>query len=164
MASNVYLTGFMGCGKSTIGLSLSKLTGKRFVDLDKYISDKTDRSIESIFADEGEEYFREIETEYLTEVSNMKNIVVALGGGTILSEKNAGICRKTGLTFFLQLSFDVSYDRIKSSGRPLVVNNTKEQLREIFEARLPLYIQNSSVTIDADNSPFILAKEIKKQI
>lgn len=162
--NNVYLTGFMGCGKSTIGVSLSKLSGKRFIDLDKYITEKTERNIEDIFANEGEEYFREIETEYLTEVSRMKNIVVALGGGTILSEKNAAICRKTGLTVFLQLSFDVSYDRIKSSGRPLVVNNTKEQLQEIFESRIPLYIKNSSVTIDADNSPFILAREIKKQI
>ena len=164
MTNNIYLTGFMGCGKSTIGFSLSKLTGKKFIDLDKFIVAETGRSIEEIFETDGEEFFRRIETDALSKIAEMKNLVVALGGGTVLTEQNAEICRKTGKTVFLQLSFETSYERIKSSGRPLVVNHTKEELRGIFEQRLPLYTKHSSVHIDADNSPFILAKEIKKRI
>lgn len=160
----LYLCGFMGCGKSTSGTLLAEKLNLRFVDLDEYIVNKEGRSIPEIFAQDGEAYFRNAEAEAVKELSG-KNTVIACGGGTILNDRSAEIARENGTVIFLDISFEKCYSRIKNdSNRPLVMNNTEEQLRELFNKRHDIYSRNSTVSVDADRSPVELCEEIVKTI
>jgi shikimate kinase len=159
---NIYLTGFMGCGKSTIGGVLAHISGRNFFDLDHFITEKEQLTIAEIFQKHGESRFRELETQYLTELSQKKNAVISLGGGTILNDKNAEICKKTGKVVLLMVDFATSYERIRLSKRPLVMNNTPEQVNTLYNTRLPIYIKNSDFSVDAEDSPFSVARIIKK--
>lgn len=160
----VYLCGFMGCGKSTTGKLLASKMGLGFVDLDEYIVKKEGRTIPEIFAQDGEAYFRNAEAEAVKELA-CKNSVIACGGGTILNDRSAQIARENGIVIFLDIPFETCYNRIKNdTNRPLVVNNTKEQLSEIFSSRHAVYAGNSTVSVDADRSPSELSDEIIKTV
>ena len=162
---HIFLCGFMGCGKSTVGKQLAKLTGKRFIDLDKYITDKADMTIPEIFSTSGEVAFRQLETDCLKELSQLPGAVVALGGGTLMREENVKFTKQNGKTVFLNPSFKVCYNRIKGdSNRPLVVNNTKEELLKIYESRESVYKNASDVEITEKYPPYLLAKQILKRL
>lgn len=142
---SIYLCGFMGCGKSHIGKLLAEDKGMPFVDLDGYIVEKEGRSIPEIFEQSGEGYFRQLEAECLKELEG--GYVVATGGGTLINESTAEYANAHGVTVFLDAEFELCYGRIKNDkNRPLVVNNTEEQLREIFEKRRVKYEKHSRVT------------------
>jgi len=80
---NIVLLGYMGCGKTTIGKILSKITGKKFIDLDSYIESTTNQTISNIFSSKGEVYFRKIESDCLKVImGNYDNVILSLGGGT----------------------------------------------------------------------------------
>ena len=91
----IYLCGFMGCGKSTIGKLLAQKTGLKFTDLDDYIEKTEKMSIPEIFASKGESYFREKEAKAVKDLS-AENSVVACGGGTIINDNSARIARENG--------------------------------------------------------------------
>ena len=138
----VYLCGFMGCGKSHIGRMLAAEHCAVFIDLDRYIVNKEGMTIPEIFRLKGEPYFRKLEAEYIKEFKGCT--VVATGGGAMLRDETAEFAAKAGTVIFLDAGFDICYSRIKDdTNRPLVVNNTKEQLREIYDARYPVYKRNS---------------------
>ncbi len=150
----------MGCGKSTVGQLLAQKMGLKFTDLDDYIEKKEEMSIPEIFAQKGEPYFRAAEAQAVKDLSS-ENSVVACGGGTIINDNSARIARENGTVFFLDIPFEVSYDRIKDDPhRPLVVNNTKEQLEEIFNTRHDIYLRNSTLAIDADKTPAMICDDI----
>ena len=156
----IYLCGFMGCGKSTIGKLLAQKTGLKFTDLDDYIEKTEKMSIPEIFAEKGESYFREKEAKDVKDLS-AENSVVACGGGTIINDNSARIARENGTVFFLDIPFEVCYDRIKGdSHRPLVANNTKDQLHETFDKRHDIYLKNSTLTVNADRTPDLICDEI----
>ena len=156
---NIYLCGFMGFGKSHIGRLLAKMLGCTFADLDKYIEEKEGRSIPDIFANEGEAYFRTLESRYIKEMP--ENSVVATGGGAIINPDTAKTAREKGIVVFLDADFSVCYGRIKGdTHRPLVVNNTKEQLEALFNKRREIYKKNSSVTVNANRKDKDIAGEI----
>ena len=159
----VYLCGFMGCGKSHIGRMLAKECCAVFIDLDKYIVDKQKMTIPDIFASKGEPYFRDLEAQY---IKNFKGrTIVATGGGAMLREATAEFAREKGIVVFLNASFETCYERIKDdTNRPLVVNNTAEKLREIYDTRLPIYRKNSTYEINANTSDRQIAAEIIKLI
>ena len=145
MNRSIYLCGFMGCGKSHIGRLLAKNKGMPFVDLDSYIVEKEGRSIPEIFEQSGEPYFRQLEADCIRELEG--GYVVATGGGTLINENTAEYANGHGVTVFLDAEFELCYGRIRNdTNRPLVVNNTEEQLREIFEKRRVLYEKHSRVT------------------
>ena len=142
---SIYLCGFMGCGKSHIGRRLAQQKGMPFVDLDGYIVEKEGRSIPEIFEHSGEPYFRQLEADCIKELDS--GYVVATGGGALINENTADFANSHGITVFLDAEFELCYERIKGdSNRPLVVNNTEEQLREIFEKRRVIYKAHSQVT------------------
>ena len=142
---SIYLCGFMGCGKSHIGRLLAEDKGMPFVDLDRYIVEKEGRSIPEIFEQSGELYFRQLEADCVRELEG--GYVVATGGGTLINENTAEYANAHGVTVFLDAEFELCYSRIRNdTNRPLVVNNTEEQLREIFEKRRVLYERHSRVT------------------
>ena len=85
---NIVLIGFRGTGKSTVGRLLAKRLERDFIDSDKYIEDSTGKTIKSIFEEDGEEGFRQIEADTITELSKADNKVISAGGGVVLREEN----------------------------------------------------------------------------
>jgi len=158
----VYLTGFMGSGKSTIGPILANTLGWEFYDLDRVIENKTGMKIKEIFNVNGEESFRALERKTLLEISENEKIVISLGGGTIADEKNLKILKKTGILFYLKLSPVSAYKRLKyKRDRPVLLsdigeNFTKEDLLKriniLYEKREVFY-EKSDFIIETDNMP-----------
>ncbi|HCA78189.1 MAG TPA: shikimate kinase [Bacteroidetes bacterium] len=117
----IYLAGFMGSGKSTIGPILANTLGFEFVDLDKFVEQKAGKKIKEIFATDGEQAFRTIERASLVEVSGRTECVVSLGGGTIANEENFRLIRDSGVIVYLQLSPEEIAQRVHHrTDRPLL--------------------------------------------
>lgn len=124
----IYLTGFMASGKSTIGPILANTLGWNFLDLDKVIEDEAGKSIKSIFEDEGETYFRELETITLRKLSLLQEYVISLGGGTIVSETNISILKSTGYLIYLETSPEEAYKRLRfKRDRPALLFEGKDE-------------------------------------
>ena len=156
----IFLCGFMGSGKSTVAKELSRAYKLSFIDLDEYIVEREKMSIPDIFSQKGEGYFRKIEAISLKETAD-KYAVIATGGGTILNYDSARTASEIGTVFFIDADFEVCYSRIKNDkNRPLVVNNTEEELKKIFDIRRTIYIKNSDITIDGSSTPQKIAEEI----
>lgn len=146
----IFLCGFMGCGKTTVGKKLARELNMNFIDLDEYIVRKEGRSIPEIFSTEGEAYFRKAEADAIREISG-KGGIIATGGGAILNPATAELARSRGTVCFIDVPFEVCYKRIQGdTNRPLVMNNTKESLSELYEKRKPVYGANSDRTIPGD--------------
>ncbi len=159
--SSVYLCGFMGCGKSHIGRMLAHATGKRFVDLDRVIVEREGMTIPEIFDKFGEPHFRTLEAKYIRELSD--GYVVATGGGALINDSTAEFARKSGLSVYINASFDTVYRRIKDDkNRPLVVKNTKEQLQELYNTRDVIYRRNSMCMVNGNAKDYIIRDEIVK--
>jgi shikimate kinase len=120
--SLIYLAGFMGSGKSTIGPILANTIGYQFVDIDKHVEQKAGKRIKDIFATDGEAAFRAIERASLLDVSAWTRCVVSLGGGTIANEENFQLIHKSGVIVYLQLSPEEITHRVHHrTDRPLLV-------------------------------------------
>lgn len=160
----VFLCGFMGCGKSTIGQITANLLGITFIDMDNYIEEKEGMKIPEIFKKEGEAYFRGLETKAIKELSK-RGALIACGGGAMLSEENSDIARKAGNVIFLDVPFEACYARIVGDeSRPIAANNTVERLREIYNERHPIYRKNSTFSVKADASPLEISENIFRLI
>lgn len=160
----VFLCGFMGCGKTTIGALLAKKLGVQLIDTDARIVEKEGLSIPEIFAQKGEGYFREIEAQTVRELAG-KKAVVSCGGGAMLRDDTAAAAREKGCVVFLDVPFETCYARIRGDkNRPLVQQNSKEGLQEIFDARRGVYLQNASVVVSADKAPLEVAETIFRGI
>lgn len=139
--NNVYLVGFMGTGKSAVGRELAKKKKWQFVDLDGLIELKEKRSIADIFAQEGEPYFRRLESKVLKEVAKENNFVVGCGGGIVIDDKNIKIMKDSGTVICLSAVPDVILKRVSgSTHRPLLnVKNPKERIELLLKLRSPYY-------------------------
>lgn len=158
----IFLCGFMGCGKSTVGKILGNKMGVTCVDLDKYIEDNEGMTIPEIFEKKGEEYFRKAESQALADFAEIGGIV-ATGGGTLLTEENGDIAKNAGMVVFIDTYFETCYNRIKDDPhRPIAVNSTKQQLKERFDYRRPLYIAHSHIQISGGYPPLVIASKIQK--
>ena len=104
-----YLAGFMASGKSTIGPMVANTLGWNFIDLDKEIEKRENRKITKIFEEEGEDYFRRKETEILKEISEGKNLIISLGGGTLIIQENRKFIKKSGNLICLSSSPEFSF-------------------------------------------------------
>lgn len=156
----VFLCGFMGCGKSTVGRLLAKKLGCDFTDMDRYIEKLQGMPIPQIFAEKGEMYFRSAETDAIRELS-AKSGVIACGGGAMLRKENADIANGAGTVVFIDIPFENCYVRISGDrNRPLVMNNTKEELNFIYDERAPIYRENSALTVSGEGSPDDIAERI----
>lgn len=159
--SSIYLCGFMGCGKSHIGRMLARAMKREFTDLDRVIVEREGMSIPDIFAQYGEPHFRSLEAKYIRELSD--GYVIATGGGALINDSTAEFARQSGLSVYINTSFENCYERIKNdANRPLVVNNTKEQLRELYEARSAIYRRNSACMVNGNARDVLIRDEIKK--
>jgi shikimate kinase len=132
--SLIYIAGFMGSGKSTIGPILANTLGFEFLDIDKCVEQKAQKRIADIFATEGEQVFRTIEYQSLKEVSSRDHCVVSLGGGTIANEENFQLIRESGIIVYLQLSSGEILQRVHHrTDRPLLTasDGTRLPMEEI---------------------------------
>lgn len=141
----VFLIGYMGAGKTTLGKALSKKSGLTFIDLDWYIEERYHKTIQQIFADHGEEGFREIEKNMLHEVSEFEDVIISTGGGTPCFFDNMDYMNSVGETVFLDVSLDVLFNRLSVARhqRPLLKGKSDNELlliiKQGLEKRLPFY-------------------------
>lgn len=147
----IYLTGFMGVGKTAVGEELAKLLACPFIDTDFEIERKEKRSIPEIFAKEGEKKFRALEASLISDITKKEGVVVALGGGALMDPKTRELLLSTGTVIYLKAPLDRLLDRIRGTDRPLA----KEAI-SLFADRESVYEQ-AHLTIEAD-------KEHPKQI
>ncbi|MGN0665571.1 MAG: shikimate kinase [Huintestinicola sp.] len=160
MSRTIYLCGFMGCGKTTVGTLLAKKLGCSYTDMDSYITETEGMSIPEIFSSKGEPYFREKETQAV-EALGRKGGVIACGGGAMLKDINAEKAAENGIVVYIDTPYDICYDRIKGDkNRPIVMANTKESLKEIFDSRVPLYKAHSQICAEGNGTPDEIASEI----
>ena len=143
----------MGCGKTTIGQAFAKKQGRKYLDLDQLLVQRQGRTIPEIFAQDGEEGFRTIEQETLLSTQEYKGAVISTGGGILTKRENGAICNRLGVLVFLDLPFEACYQRIAGdTNRPLVMQNTKEQLEDLFNRRRTVYLAESGLVLDATGS------------
>lgn len=145
--SIIYLIGFMGSGKSTIGKQLSKKINYSFVDLDRLIEKDNGMSISEIFETKGEAEFRKLEHNALKKVSQLQHTIIACGGGTPCFYDNMTLMKESGLTIYIKLSPKMLADRLSQSKtpRPLLKNKSREELlsyvKDLLEKREDHYHQ-----------------------
>jgi shikimate kinase len=150
---NIYLIGPMGAGKSSVGRFLASELDMHFYDSDEEIEKRTGVDIGWIFDIEGEEGFRKREMGVISELVCLSNIVLATGGGTILSPENQALLRKHGTIVFLDVSLGYQQNRtVNESRRPLLrVPNREEVLLRLHEERMPLYLALADYRVLTDN-------------
>ncbi len=149
--SNIVLIGLSGSGKSSVGKILAKKLNMAFVDTDDMVISLVNKSIEDIFAKDGEEVFRSYEAICAIEASENDNTVISTGGGIILREENMKVLSKNGIVFFLNRSPDEIFKTVTLDNRPLVKNN-KEKLQALYLERINLYQKYAMHTISNSKS------------
>ena len=141
----IFIIGFMGSGKSTLGRALAQATGLTFIDLDTYIAQRFHANVRDIFAQRGEDGFRRLERMMLHEVSEFEDVIVACGGGTPCFFNNMEHINSHGTSVFLEASHDSLLRRLKQGRRrrPLIAAMTDDELdsyiSEALDRRLPYY-------------------------
>ncbi len=164
MKKNLILTGMMGVGKSTIGMSLSKMLNMKFIDIDKMIEKEESLTVASIFKKKGEKYFRIKEKEICLKKLKDKNTVIALGGGAFIEPVIREVVLKTSISFWLDLNIKNLSKRFKTlKKRPLVdENNLEESLNNIYEKRKELYnLANFRIDCNEVDKSLIIKKIAK---
>ena len=147
----VFLVGFMGSGKSTVGPLLAQRLGWPFLDLDAVIEASFGSPIHQIFAERGEPFFRQMESDTLRNLGRWKHCVAALGGGAFVAPGNRLHIERLGISVFLNLSLEQVLERCPPDGtRPLLKD--RASVKELYASRLPLY-RLSNFEVDASLPP-----------
>ena len=138
---NIILVGFMGTGKTTIATKLANRLDMRYLSTDDMIEKKEKRTINEIFTDSGEDYFRNVESAVVREASSMANVVIDAGGGVVMREENLVNFRSNGIVICLTAGEEVILERTKKyKHRPLLnVEDPKRKIRDLLAKRAPFY-------------------------
>jgi len=164
---NIVLIGFMGSGKTAVGKQLGERLGLPFKDTDSLIEERLGQKINAIFADKGEAFFRDMESQIIDELTAKDNQVLSCGGGAILRNENVNYLRQNGTLIYLKAPFAVLYNRIKSSSnRPLLTSNEPEKTaRMLWEARQKVYESAADLSLDTSKKSIEqIVKEIEKLV
>ena len=155
MTGNIFLVGPPACGKTTLGEHLAARLGLEFCDSDKAIEERTGLSVAEIFEREGEARFREHETAAILELTQKKSIVLATGGGAVLSEQNRRCLRTHGTVVYLKVSVETQLARTTGDrSRPLLTgSDPRAALEQITRTRETFYTQIADITLNVDNKP-----------
>lgn len=152
----IFLIGFMGSGKTTLARAVSRRTGWQFIDLDFYIENRFRKSVRDIFAQEGEERFRDLEARMLREVGEFEDVIVACGGGTPCFGSNMDYMLGRGPTVFLDATEPCLHRRLVKGRfkRPLIADKTPEEVLEVIRRGIASRIEHysrASLVFPSDN-------------
>ena len=152
----IYIIGFMGSGKSTAGKQLASLLGWTFIDLDKSIEEYTGKTITEIFSQNGESYFRNIETQLLRSYKAQTHAIISTGGGTPCADDNMDFMLGTGLTLYLKLTPGQLNSRLSESkgDRPLLKDLNQKELLHFIEEKLAdreRWYNRSDIVVDGND-------------
>lgn len=161
---NIILCGMMGAGKTTIGVKIADITGRRWYDTDEIIVDRYGK-ISDIFEYYGESHFRKLETGIVKELSEKDGLIISTGGGLVLKKENNELLQKNGKIIFLRASLETLSKRLKVDGtRPLLQTSTesiRDRLAKLLKERAPVYEHVADYIVDIDGKkPEEIAKEI----
>ena len=156
LSANIVLVGFMGTGKSAVGRVIAQKLEFHFIDTDDVIEQTSKAKISDIFAEHGEDYFRDLESQAVKSVTLMKNQVVATGGGVVLRSSNIDLLRTGGPIFCLNATPKAIWDRVRSSrSRPLLRGpEPLKKIETLLDKRAPYYaladhqIETTGVSVD----------------
>ena len=164
---NIFLTGFMGCGKTEVGILLARRLGRVFVDTDAMVEEKARKRVSDIFSDEGEEHFRRIEHVCVVEAARGSNAVVALGGGAVVRAENRDAIRG-GIIIYLRAKPETLLERVSGNEeRPLLAGLDRrgklDKIRRMLQERKPFY-RKAHLVVDTDGrSVEEIVDEIREQ-
>lgn len=149
---NIYLVGFMGSGKTTVSGRLSRLLEMEEADTDRMIVNWTGLPVKDLFAQYGEEYFRDLETTTLRSLLPRKQLIISCGGGMTLRQENVDLMRENGVVVWLTATPETVYERVHlSQDRPLLAGRMNiPYIRELMETREPRYRKAADVTVPTD--------------
>jgi shikimate kinase len=149
--TNIVLVGFIGSGKSSVGRLVAHRLGFQFVDTDAVIVERAGHEISEIFAHQGEDHFRDLETGAIASLSHLNRCVIATGGGAVLREENRKLLRELGFVVLLTASDEVIYERVaRNNKRPLLrTENPRETVTTLLSTRRPAYEATAHTTIDS---------------
>lgn len=173
LPNKIFLIGFMGAGKTTVGKILSQITGFEFVDTDQIIEEKAQMKIFEIFRKKGDKYFRDIETEVLQGLKDDEHRIVSCGGGIILKQENRDFLKENGKTIFLDGDIRTMMNRVEDNDtRPVIVpilrsdpKKKYEAFKDILDKRMPFYKEAADMTIKIDDkTPQEISEEILKEL
>lgn len=158
---NIVLIGFMGTGKTTIAIQLADKLGMRYVSIDDLIEKREKRTINEIFTEEGEDYFRDIESQVVREVSGQDGLVIDTGGGVVIREENLVNLKAAGIVICLTADEGTVMERTKKyKHRPLLnVEDPKLKIRMLLAKRAPLYAKADHVI---DTGKFTARQVVEK--
>ena len=158
----------MGCGKSSVGIRLAQVLQQSFLDTDEWIEKKQGTTISEIFAKQGEEAFREMETQCLLELlQESEEGILSLGGGLPIREKNRQLLKQLGKTIYLKAKPETIYERLKGdTTRPLLqTENPQEKIRQMIATREEVYMAAADIVIVVDGKKIEdIVQEIVKKI
>lgn len=152
----VYLLGFMGCGKSTVGKQIAKELGWEFIETDKLISKTSNLSIKEIFKTLGENTFRNFESNILENIAKQNessNMIISTGGGLPCNDNNISIIKESGISIYIKLSEEILTERLKKGKdkRPVISNTPDEQLdiqiKQLMKERSKYYEESDEIII-----------------
>ncbi len=164
---NIFLIGFMGCGKSTVATCLSEKCGLDIAEMDQIIVEREGMPITTIFDQKGEEYFRNLETGLLEEFQSERNKVISCGGGVPLRKQNVEKMRQSGYIILLTARPETILERIKEDdSRPLLQGNkNKEFINTMLENRKEQYVSAADFIIETDGkSAEVICEEIMAKV
>lgn len=150
---NIFLVGFMGTGKSTIARRMKQKYHMEIIEMDELIEKKEGMSIPELFQTYGEEYFRNLETELLSEIQEKENLVVSCGGGAVLREENVRKMKGCGMVVLLTASPQTILKRVRNNNRRPLLEGKKtiQDIQELMEARREAYESAADIRICVDN-------------
>lgn len=152
MKENIFLIGFMGAGKSTVAKVLSERLGCGLVEMDQRIVEEQGMSINEIFAQKGEEYFRDLESGLIQTLGQEEPSVVSCGGGAVLRPENVSCMRESGRIIYLSARPETIYERVKDSkSRPILNGHMNvDYIAELMEKRRRRYEDAADQTVETD--------------
>ena len=150
----------MGCGKSTVGKNLAKMTGRKFLDMDNYIEETAGMTIPEIFEQQGESGFRELEHRACQALSERSGLIVASGGGALTFERNVAVFKGTDTVVLLDVPLETIRQRLEhDTTRPLLQRPDRDEaMKALYEQRLPLYQKAADVTVHGKSTPYQTAQ------